>query len=107
MKHIILPLLLALMPISAMSNDTTARIVTYYNLRGITASGERVRPGICALSPDLLKKFPMHSTIHVEGVGTLIVKDKTSSRLRGVVDVWRANGKGWKNRHNVKITRIK
>jgi len=46
---------------------------------GITASGEKVRPGIVAAD---IKVFPMHSILLIDGVGIVEVKD-TGGAIRG------------------------
>lgn len=62
--------------------------VTYYKLRGKTAAGTNARSGIVAVSRDLLKKYPLHSTVRLEGYGSFVVEDVMGPRSRRCVDIW-------------------
>ena len=60
-----------------------------YHNKGKTASGEIVRTGIVAVSPDLERKgLKLGTKIKISDMGTFIVKDRTSRRNRGNVDVY-------------------
>jgi 3D (Asp-Asp-Asp) domain-containing protein len=60
-----------------------------YHNKGKTASGEMVRTGIVAVSPDLERKgFKLGTKIKISDMGTFIVKDRTSRRNRGNVDIY-------------------
>jgi len=60
-----------------------------YHNKGKTASGELVRPGIVAVSRDLERKgLKLGTKIKISDLGTFIVKDRTSRRNRGNVDVY-------------------
>jgi 3D (Asp-Asp-Asp) domain-containing protein len=60
-----------------------------YHNKGKTASGEMVRTGIVAVSPDLERKgLKLGTKIKISDMGTFIVKDRTSRRNRGNVDVY-------------------
>ena len=60
-----------------------------YHNKGKTASGEMVRPGIVAVSPDLERKgLKLGTEIKISNMGTFIVKDRTSQRNRGNVDIY-------------------
>jgi 3D (Asp-Asp-Asp) domain-containing protein len=69
--------------------------VTAYTLKechhnkGKTASGEMVKTGIVAVSPDLERKgLKLGTMIKISDVGTFIVKDRTSRSNRGNVDIY-------------------
>lgn len=69
--------------------------ITAYSLKeckknkGITASGQRVKKGMVAVSPDLEKKgLKMGTTINIKGKGTYIVADRTSKRLKRTIDIY-------------------
>jgi 3D (Asp-Asp-Asp) domain-containing protein len=60
-----------------------------YHNKGKTASGEIVRTGIVAVSPDLERKgLKLGTKIKISDMGTFIVKDRTSHRNRGNMDVY-------------------
>ena len=60
-----------------------------YHNKGKTASGETVRKGIVAVSPDLERKgLKLGTKIKISDLGTFIVKDRTSRRNRGNVDIY-------------------
>jgi 3D (Asp-Asp-Asp) domain-containing protein len=60
-----------------------------YHNKGKTASGELVRPGIIAVSRDLERKgLKIGTKIKISDMGTFIVKDRTSHRNRGNVDIY-------------------
>jgi len=60
-----------------------------YHNKGKTASGEMVRTGIVAVSPDLERKgLKLGTRIEISDLGTFIVKDRTSHKNRGNVDIY-------------------
>ena len=60
-----------------------------YHNKGKTASGEIVRSGIVAVSRDLERKgLKLGTEIKIGDLGTFIVKDRTSRRNHGNVDVY-------------------
>jgi len=60
-----------------------------YHNKGKTASGEIVRPGIVAVSPDLERKgLKLGTRIKISDLGTFIVKDRTHRKNRGNVDIY-------------------
>jgi 3D (Asp-Asp-Asp) domain-containing protein len=60
-----------------------------YHNKGKTASGEIVRTGVVAVSPDLERKgLKLGTKIKIDDLGTFIVKDRTSRRNRGNVDIY-------------------
>ena len=60
-----------------------------YHNNGKTASGETVRKGIVAVSPDLERKgLKLGTKIKISDMGTFIVKDRTSRRNRGNIDIY-------------------
>ncbi len=60
-----------------------------YHNKGKTASGEIVRPGIVAVSRDLEQKgLKMGTKIKISDMGTFVVKDRTSRRNRGNLDIY-------------------
>lgn len=85
------PKMLFDIPITRFRVDVTAYSATrkqnVHKLRG--ASGERLRPGSCAVSHDLKKAgVQFGDTISLPGVGTLVVHDLTSPSLEKTVDVF-------------------
>ena len=60
-----------------------------YHNKGKTASGEIVRTGIVAVSRDLERKgLKLGTKIAIGDLGTFLVKDRTSHRNRGNIDVY-------------------
>ena len=60
-----------------------------YRNKGKTASGETVKVGMVAVSPDLERKgLKLGTKIKINNLGTFIVKDRTSRRVRGNIDVY-------------------
>jgi 3D (Asp-Asp-Asp) domain-containing protein len=60
-----------------------------YQNKGKTASGEQVRPGIVAVSRDLEKQgLKLGTKIKINGMGTFVVKDRTSRRNRSNIDIF-------------------
>jgi len=60
-----------------------------YHNKGQTASGQFVRTGIVAVSPDLERKgLRLGTKIKISDIGTFIVKDRTNRRNRGNVDIY-------------------
>lgn len=63
----------------------------------ITASNTRTRPGVIALSRDLLKRhnpdapFAFGDVVHISGYGDFIVEDSMHWRWRRRVDIWFAS----------------
>lgn len=55
-----------------------------------TASGEKVRPGIVALSPDVEKALGVEfgDRVVLEGLGTYVFHDRVASRKRRHVDIF-------------------
>jgi 3D (Asp-Asp-Asp) domain-containing protein len=54
----------------------------------ITASGQRVRPGICAISRDLEKLgFTFGRTIYVEDLGSFEIQDRMHTRWKKRIDI--------------------
>ena len=61
-------------------------VVTCYALRGITASGQRVRPGVVAVDPRVV---PLGTELYVGGEGTMTALD-TGGNIKGRrLDIWR------------------
>lgn len=60
-----------------------------YHNKGKTASGEFVKPGMIAVSRDLERKgLKLGTKIKISDMGTFVVKDRTSRRNRGNVDIY-------------------
>ena len=60
-----------------------------YHNKGKTASGEIVKTGVVAVSPDLERKgLKLGTRIKISNMGTFVVKDRTSRRNRGNVDIY-------------------
>lgn len=62
---------------------------TAYSLRGRTASGERVRSGIIAADPRVL---PLGTVVHIQGMGTFVVKDTGGAIKGNKIDIWMPSG---------------
>jgi 3D (Asp-Asp-Asp) domain-containing protein len=85
---------------SVVSASYRSFTATAYSLRGNTASGERVRSGIIAADPRVL---PLHTVVHIEGMGTFVVKD-TGAKIKGNrIDIWMASGAMRFGRRSVKL----
>jgi 3D (Asp-Asp-Asp) domain-containing protein len=60
----------------------------------ITASNTRTRPGVVALSRDILKRyngqapFTFGDAIHISGIGDFLVEDSMNPRWRKRLDIW-------------------
>ncbi|MDH4037448.1 MAG: 3D domain-containing protein [Candidatus Krumholzibacteria bacterium] len=60
----------------------------------ITAANTQTRPGVIALSRDLLRRytpdapFTFGDVIHISGVGDFVVEDSMNSRWRKRADIW-------------------
>jgi len=60
----------------------------------ITASNTRTRPGVVALSRDILRRYNGHApftfgdAIHISGIGDFIVEDSMNRRWRKRLDIW-------------------
>ena len=68
---------------------TAYTLTECYHNKGKTASGEIVKNGVVAVSPDLERKgFKLGTKIKISDMGTFIVKDRTSRRNRGNVDIY-------------------
>ena len=78
----------------AWAEEMTVAVTAYtltecYHNKGKTASGEMVRTGIVAVSPDLERKgLKLGTRIAISDMGTFIVKDRTSRRNRGNIDIY-------------------
>ena len=81
----------------------------------ITATGTRVRPGVIALSRDLLRVFPygtrvtLHDSAGLLNGRVFIVEDTMNVRLANTIDIWmgsRAQALRWGAR-TVRITAIR
>ena len=60
-----------------------------YHNKGKTASGEMVKTGIVAVSPDLERQgLKLGTKIEIGDLGTFVVKDRTSRKNRGNIDVY-------------------
>ncbi|WP_225430025.1 RlpA-like double-psi beta-barrel domain-containing protein [Deinococcus detaillensis] len=81
----------------------------------VTATGTRVRPGVIALSRDLLRIFPYGSRVTLQDSAGLlngrvfIVEDTMNVRMANTVDIWmgsRAQALAWGSR-TVRITALR
>ncbi len=70
--------------------DVTAYTLTEcYQNKGVTASGEMVRPGIIAVSRDLEKMgMKLGTKVRIGNLGTFVVKDRTHWRNRANIDIY-------------------
>lgn len=103
LKQFLISALLTLCSSTANAQDHVR--VTYYKLKGKTAAGTVPRRGIIAVSRDLLKKYPLHSTVKLEGYGRYVVEDVMGARSRRCVDIW--SNKKIRNGKNVKLTLVR
>lgn len=73
-----------------MQVDVTAYTLTEcYHNKGVTSSGEMVRPGIIAVSRDLEKKgMKLGTRVRIGNLGTFVVKDRTHWRNRANIDIY-------------------
>ncbi|WP_425148057.1 hypothetical protein [Deinococcus sp.] len=84
----------------------------------ITATGTRVRPGVVALSGDLLRRFPYGTRLMIEDLGgtysaflkdrVFVVEDTMNPRISGTLDIWMGNSyqaNTWGVR-NIRITAL-
>lgn len=80
--------------VSVWAEENTISVTAYtlkecYHNKGKTASGEMVKTGIVAVSPDLERQgLKLGTIIKISDMGTFIVKDRTSRRNRGNIDVY-------------------
>ena len=88
---------ICIMSISAVSvwaEESKISVTAYtlkecYHNKGKTASGELVRTGIVAVSPDLERQgLKLGTKIKISDMGTFVVKDRTSRRNRGNIDIY-------------------
>ncbi len=88
---------------SRSGRSAVARATAYNSLSGqtdstphITATGTRTRPGVVALSRDLLRSFPYGSRVTMQdlsgrynfGNRVFIVEDTMAARKTGSIDIW-------------------
>lgn len=100
--------LLMLLGSSRVGAQEVVTVTMYYAAKGkMTADGTIIKNAekqrICAVSPDLLKKYPYGTRLYVEGFGYYIVHDRTARRMRGVVDLLIPRTKKAYTKHKVKI----
>lgn len=74
---------------SVVSASYRTFVATAYSLRGRTASGEQVRRGIIAADRRIL---PLGTVVHIEGMGTFVVKDTGGAIKGNRIDIWMPNG---------------
>ncbi|WP_415789821.1 3D domain-containing protein, partial [Deinococcus saxicola] len=91
--------------ITARGRTAIVRATAYNSLAGqtdstpfITATGTRTRPGVVALSRDMLRSFPYGTRITIEDLSgrynnllrgrTFIVEDTMAARKTGSLDIW-------------------
>lgn len=60
---------------------------------------------ICALSRDLLKKYPFGTKLFVEGYGVYIVHDKMGARHKNMIDLLIPKGQKAISKRGVKISK--
>ncbi len=86
--------ILCISSVSVWAEDIKVSVTAYtlkecYHNKGKTASGELVRPGIVAVSPDLERKgLKLGTKIKISNMGTFVVKDRTSRVNRGNIDIY-------------------
>lgn len=91
--------------LTARGRSAIVRATAYNSLAGqtdstpfITATGTRTRPGVVALSRDMLRLFPYGTRITIEDLSgrynnllrgrTFIVEDTMAARKTGSLDIW-------------------
>jgi len=90
---------LCISSVSAWAEEIKISVTAYtlrecYHHKGKTASGEIVRSGIVAVSRDLERKgLKLGTRIEIGDLGTFVVKDRTSRRNRGNVDIYMTSHK--------------
>lgn len=68
---------------------TAYTLTECYHNKGKTASGDIVRRGMVAVSPDLERKgLKLGTKIKISDMGTFIVKDRTNRKNRGNIDIY-------------------
>ena len=86
--------ILCISSVSVWAEEVKLSVTAYtlkecYHNKGQTASGEMVKKGIVAVSPDLERKgLKLGTKIKISDLGTFIVKDRTSRRNRGNIDIY-------------------
>ena len=86
--------ILCISSVSVWAEEVKLSVTAYtlkecYHNKGKTASGEIVKKGIVAVSPDLERKgLKLGTKIKISDLGTFIVKDRTSRRNRGNIDIY-------------------
>lgn len=91
--------------VSRTGRSAVVRATAYNSMPGqtdstpfITATGTRVRPGVVALSRDLLRLFPYGTRITIEDLSgrynsllrgrVFVVEDTMAARKTGSIDIW-------------------
>jgi 3D (Asp-Asp-Asp) domain-containing protein len=86
--------ILCISSVSVWAEEVKLSVTAYtlkecYHNKGKTASGDMVKKGIVAVSPDLERKgLKLGTKIKISDLGTFIVKDRTSRRNRGNIDIY-------------------
>ena len=86
--------ILCISSVSVWAEENKVSVTAYtlkecYHNKGKTASGEMVRTGIVAVSPDLERQgLKLGTKIEIGDLGTFVVKDRTSRKNRGNIDVY-------------------
>jgi 3D (Asp-Asp-Asp) domain-containing protein len=86
--------ILGISSVSVWAEEIKVSVTAYtlkecYHNKGKTASGEQVRRGIVAVSPDLERKgLKLGTKIIIGDMGTFTVKDRTSRKNRGNIDIY-------------------
>jgi 3D (Asp-Asp-Asp) domain-containing protein len=86
--------ILCVFSVSVWADENKISVTAYtlkecYHNKGKTASGDFVKPGIVAVSRDLERKgLKLGTKIKISGMGTFVVKDRTSRKNSGNVDIY-------------------
>lgn len=88
----------------------TVKLTMYHAANGKkTADGTVItnpaKQRICAVSRDLLKKYPFGTRLYVEGYGIYTVHDKMGERHRNVIDLLVPKGQNAISKQGVKISK--
>lgn len=74
--------------VSVESNGYRSFTATAYSLRGKMANGQNVHQGAIAADPRIL---PIGTVVHIEGMGTFVVKDTGGAIKGNKIDIWIPN----------------
>ncbi|MCF0244997.1 MAG: hypothetical protein HUK06_09490 [Bacteroidaceae bacterium] len=108
-KHVIIIILLAVAVIHCLAQDTMT-LTMYRAAKGRkTADGtvitDPTAQRICAMSHDMLKKYPFGTKVRVEGYGDYVVRDKMGKRHKKTIDILIPKGTKAISKRKVMVTK--